>query len=162
MHGTTAPPSPMEIFNEALALDSPPDRAAYLERACAGDPALRARVEELLAVHSRAGGFLESPLVMPTIDAVSRDPGECAGAIIGPYKLLERIGEGGMGEVWMAEQHEPMQRKVALKIIKAGMNTRSVVARFEAERQPSPSWTTPTRPIPRSSDERSAATWTGS
>jgi serine/threonine protein kinase/tetratricopeptide (TPR) repeat protein len=124
----------MAIFNEALDLDSPTDRAAYLDRACAGDPALRARVEELLAVHSRAGSFLESPVV-PTIDPVPRGPDECPGGLIGPYKLLEKIGEGGMGEVWMAEQRAPMQRKVALKIIKAGMDTRQVVARFEAERQ---------------------------
>jgi serine/threonine protein kinase/tetratricopeptide (TPR) repeat protein len=125
----------MAIFNEALERDSPADRAAYLDRACAGDPALRARVEELLAVHRRAGGFLESPVIVPTIDPVSRGPDECPGGLIGSYKLLERIGEGGMGEVWMAEQRQPMQRKVALKIIKAGMDTHQVVARFEAERQ---------------------------
>jgi WD40 repeat protein/serine/threonine protein kinase len=125
----------MAIFNEALEMDSPADRAAYLDRTCAGDPALRARVEELLAVHGRAGVFLESPLMVPMSDEVSRRPDECSGTLIGPYKLLERIGEGGMGEVWMAEQRQPMHRKAALKIIKAGMDTRQVVARFEAERQ---------------------------
>ena len=104
MHGPTAPPSPLAIFNEALDLDSSADRAAYLDRACAGDPALRARVEALLAVHDRAGDFLESPAMTPTIDAVPQGPAEGVGTVIGPYKLLEQIGEGGMGVVYVAEQ----------------------------------------------------------
>ena len=135
MHRPTAPPSPMEIFNEALDRGSPAERAAYLDRACAGDPALRARVEALLAVHDRAGEFLEAPALAPTIDASPPEPAECAGTVIGPYKLLERIGEGGMGAVYVAEQVAPVRRRVALKVIKPGMDTKQVVARFEAERQ---------------------------
>src|SRR4051794_29557791 len=118
MPGPTAPPSPLVIFNEALDLDSPAHRAAYLDRACAGDPALRARVETLLAVHDRAGGFLEPPPQAPTTAAAPPEPAEPAGTLIGPYKLLEAIGEGGMGVVYMAEQMKPVRRKVALKVIK--------------------------------------------
>jgi WD40 repeat protein/serine/threonine protein kinase/tetratricopeptide (TPR) repeat protein len=102
---------------------------------CKDDPALRSRIEALLAAHHEAGDLLERPAAPPTAAVEPSAPGEASGTLIGPYKLLERIGEGGMGEVWMAEQREPMQRKVALKIIKAGMDTCQVVARFEAERQ---------------------------
>src|SRR5262245_28383842 len=111
MHRANASPSPITIFNEALELDSPTDRAAYLDRACASDPALRARVEALLAVHDRAGGFLESPAPGPTIDAVLGPPAEGVGTVIGPYRLMEQIGEGGMGTVFMAEQTKPVRRK---------------------------------------------------
>jgi serine/threonine protein kinase/tetratricopeptide (TPR) repeat protein len=135
MHGPTAPPSPLAIFNEALERESPSDRAAYLDHACAGDPALRARVEALLSVHHRAGEFLESPAMVPTAEAALRGPDEGVGTSIGPYKLMEQIGEGGMGFVYVAEQHQPVRRKVALKIIKPGMDSKQVVARFEAERQ---------------------------
>jgi serine/threonine protein kinase len=123
------------IFCDALEIADDDERSAFLDRATGGDSELRQQVEELLEVRSRAGDFLESPAV-PATAAVERSaPGEGPGTLIGPYKLLERIGEGGMGEVWLAEQRAPMQRKVALKIIKAGMDTRQVVARFEAERQ---------------------------
>jgi len=117
-------------FSEALELGPGPEREAYLERACAGDPDQRRQVEALLAVHDRAGRFLEAP-------TVDHSPGrdDPVGATIGPYKLLERIGEGGMGVVYMAEQTHPVRRTVALKIIKPGMDSRQVVARFEAERQ---------------------------
>jgi serine/threonine protein kinase/WD40 repeat protein len=135
MHGPAGSRSPMAIFNEALDLDSSSHRAAYLDGACAGDPALRARVGALLAAHDRAGAFLESPALTDTVEAGRPERPEDVGTTIGPYKLLEEIGEGGMGTVYMAEQTEPVRRRVALKVIKPGMDTRQVVARFEAERQ---------------------------
>src|SRR6187455_1216688 len=122
------------IFLEALQRPAPADRAAYLDGACAGDAELRLSVEMLLKAHARAGDFLNpTPAdVGPTID---QPRAERPGAVIGPYKLLQQIGEGGMGTVFMAEQTQPVQRKVALKVIKAGMDSRQVIARFEAERQ---------------------------
>jgi WD40 repeat protein/serine/threonine protein kinase len=118
----------MELFNEARARSSPEAREAYLADACGGDVALRRQVEALLKADTQAGNFLKPP---------SDDPPDCEGpgTVIGHYKLLQRIGEGGFGVVYMAEQLEPMRRKVALKIIKLGMDTREVIARFEAERQ---------------------------
>jgi serine/threonine protein kinase len=128
-------PSLETIFCDALEIADDDERSAFLDRATGGNSGLRQQVEELLEARLRAGRFLESPAVPPTAAVELSAPGEGPGTVIGPYKLLERIGEGGMGEVWMAEQHEPMHRKVALKIVKAGMDTRQVVARFEAERQ---------------------------
>ena len=90
-------------------------------------------MDELLAHHDRAGSFLKTPTLAPTIDNPA--PAAAAGATIGPYKLLEPIGEGGMGQVWLAQQKEPVRRLVALKVVKAGMDTDQVLARFEAERQ---------------------------
>ncbi len=122
------------IFGKALEIRSLAERQAYLEQACGGDPRLRAEVESLLQVQQDAGGFLAGPNPSPvaTIDApVTEGPG----TVIGPYKLLEEIGEGGMGTVWMAQQTEPVKRLVALKLIKAGMDSKQVIARFEAERQ---------------------------
>jgi serine/threonine protein kinase len=123
-----------QIFHQALARSRPEERAAYLEQACAGNPALRASVEALLRANEGASGFLSEPAVElgATIDVPSR---ESRGTIIGPFKLLQQLGDGGMGSVFMAEQAQPVQRKVALKIIKPGMDSRQVVARFEAERQ---------------------------
>jgi serine/threonine protein kinase/Flp pilus assembly protein TadD len=116
-----------ETFADALA--KPPDeRAAWLAQACAGDAELRGRVEQLLAAHLDATNAL--PLLVPP-----QPPVESAGVRIGRYQLLEQIGEGGFGVVFMAEQTSPVRRRVALKIIKLGMDTRQVVARFEAERQ---------------------------
>jgi WD40 repeat protein/serine/threonine protein kinase len=123
-----------EIFHQALAR-SPEERAAYLEQACTGDPALRAAVEALLRANVGATGFLEQHVPAP-VTTVDEPPfRERPGAVIGPYKLLQQIGEGGFGVVFMAEQTQPVRRKVALKILKPGMDTRQVVARFEAERQ---------------------------
>src|SRR5262245_58878403 len=114
------------LFASVLALP-PAERAAYLDRECP-DPAVRARVEELLRAHDQAEGFLDSP-------ATSAPWPDSAGDRIGRYKLLQRIGEGGCGTVYMAEQEEPVRRRVALKVIKLGMDTKEIIARFEAERQ---------------------------
>jgi WD40 repeat protein/serine/threonine protein kinase len=121
------------IFIAALQED-PDRRAAYLDKACAADPALRQRVEKLLDAHERAGSFLKQPAAAAVTDAY-RPVSEGPGNVIGPYKLLQQIGEGGFGVVYMAEQQEPVRRKVALKIIKPGMDSREVIARFESERQ---------------------------
>src|SRR5262249_30740668 len=92
-------------------------------------------VEALLEVHARAGSFLASPVPAPDATVDEQPVREGPGSVIGPYKLLEQIGEGGFGVVYMAEQHQPVRRKVALKVLKPGMDTRQVIARFEAERQ---------------------------
>jgi serine/threonine protein kinase len=128
----------IEVFNAALEMPIP-ERAAFLEQACAGDAALRQRVEELLQAGELAGAFLEKPAAVPpgpggTI-RLAPSPIEKPGDRIGHYKLLQQIGEGGCGVVYMAEQEEPVRRRVALKVIKLGMDTKSVIARFEAERQ---------------------------
>src|SRR5262245_51483832 len=121
-----------EIFHQAIAR-SPEERPAFLGEACAGDPSLRAAVEALLRANVGATGFLEQPSAAPAV--TENEPvRELAGTTIGPYKLIEPIGEGGMGTVWMAQQTEPVKRLVALKLIKAGMDSRQVIARFEAER----------------------------
>jgi tetratricopeptide (TPR) repeat protein/serine/threonine protein kinase len=132
-----------DLFMAALPIADAAERSAYLDRACAGDAALRQRVEALLAASAQAGSFLQQPAadLRATTDvshpgpATGSDPVAGPGTIIGPYKLLEPIGEGGMGTVWMAQQTEPVKRLVALKLIKAGMDSRQVIARFEAERQ---------------------------
>jgi tetratricopeptide (TPR) repeat protein len=128
-------PSPLEaIFFAALEKSTPTERAAYLHAACAGDPDLRGRVEKMVAAQAQAGSFLEQPARSPVV-TVDEPITERPGTVIGPYKLMEQIGEGGMGLVFVAEQQHPVRRKVALKVIKPGMDTRQVVARFEAERQ---------------------------
>jgi serine/threonine protein kinase len=124
-----------ELFAAALEIDAPGERSAYLDRACGGDDALRARVEALLRAHERAGSFLQAVPVAGAATLDAPKPLEGAGTVIGPYKLLQPIGEGGMGTVYMAEQTAPVRRLVALKVIKAGMDTRQVLARFGAERQ---------------------------
>jgi len=124
-----------EIFYEALALTSRQDQLAYLERACANDRALRLSVEALLRANVGACGFLDQPALAPVAVLDSSSMNEQPGALIGPYKLIEQIGEGGMGSVWMAQQTDPVKRLVAVKLIKAGMDTRQVIARFDAERQ---------------------------
>ncbi len=122
------------IFHEALARRAPEERAAYLQQACGDDAALRASVEALLRADVGASGFMAWPPPGPdaTVDAPT---GERPGTVIGPYKLLQEIGEGGMGTVFMAEQTEPVRRKVALKLVRPGMDSRQILARFEAERQ---------------------------
>jgi serine/threonine protein kinase len=124
-----------EIFDEAVRLAPGDPRERFLAMACGDDAELRQRVERLLRAVAEAGSFLESP--PPGLEA-TRDLSkltEPPGTQIGPYKLLQLVGEGGMGSVWMAEQHEPVRRRVALKLIKPGMDSRQVLVRFEAERQ---------------------------
>jgi serine/threonine protein kinase len=124
------------IFAGALGKSSESERAAFLDHACAGDGCLRKQVEALLLAHGRPRGILESPPTRPN-RAAGTAPSHRVGVgrTVGPYKLLEQIGVGGMGVVFMAEQQRPVRRLVALKIIKPGMDTRQVIARFEAERQ---------------------------
>ncbi len=127
------------IFHEALALP-PAARSEYLDRACQGDRTVRDQVESLLEAHEQAGGFMgevtiESAATIDQIDSEQAESPQRQGQVIGRYRLLQQIGEGGFGTVWMAEQEEPVKRRVALKIIKLGMDTRQVIARFEAERQ---------------------------
>ncbi|MEW6160760.1 MAG: protein kinase, partial [Verrucomicrobiota bacterium] len=125
----------IDLFNAALEIESPVERARFLDQACANDAERRHRVEALLRSFECAdaifGGTETRPVASIENDPLTEGPGTC----IGPYKLLQKIGEGGMGVVYMAQQEHPIQRKVALKIIKVGMDTRQVVARFEAERQ---------------------------
>ncbi|MCI0357757.1 MAG: serine/threonine protein kinase, partial [Planctomycetaceae bacterium] len=130
---TTPSLSEEAIFLAALDKATRQERAAYVEGACAGNEPLRCRVLELLASHDASRGPLDAPPegLSATIDT----PLERPGTQIGPYKLIEQIGEGGMGTVWMAQQSEPVKRLVAVKLIKAGMDSRQVIARFEAERQ---------------------------
>src|SRR5262245_65266396 len=125
-----------DIFIAARHITNVDERHAYLEEACGGDADMRRSVDGLLQAFDQAGSFLHAPAgaaYEPTIN--ERPVTEALGTVIGPYKLLEQIGEGGMGVVYMAEQAAPVRRKVALKIIKPGMDTREVIARFEAERQ---------------------------
>jgi serine/threonine protein kinase len=122
-----------EIFHDVLARPQA-ERPAFLAAACAADQALQQRVEALLRAHENPGSFLAEP---PPLPAATQDEpaGERPGSVVGPYKLVEEIGEGGMGTVWLAQQTEPVKRLVALKVIKPGMDSRQVIARFEAERQ---------------------------
>ena len=137
------PKGAKDIFLAALDAE-PVERAAFLDVACGGDPGMRRQVEALLRVHDEPDSLLDSPRIdlglssdaasvrgLTTHQPVAERPGQT----IGRYKLLQEIGEGGFGAVYMAEQQEPVRRQVALKIIKLGMDTNQVIARFEAERQ---------------------------
>jgi serine/threonine protein kinase/predicted RNA polymerase sigma factor len=126
--------SPETIFARAIEIESVQERAEFLEQACGSDPRLRREMEQLVADHFRAGAFLERPAIQVAVTSLER-AGEAPGTVIGPYKLLEQLGEGGMGMVFVAEQTQPVRRRVALKVIKPGMDSRQVVARFEGERQ---------------------------
>jgi serine/threonine protein kinase/tetratricopeptide (TPR) repeat protein len=127
------PKSIDRIYWDAAQIASAAERDVYLHAACAGDTALRQRVEHLLQLRPQAEGFLEP--VPALLDTADDSIAERPGTQIGPYKLQEQIGEGGFGIVFMAEQQQPVRRRVALKVLKPGMDTRQVVARFEAERQ---------------------------
>ena len=130
-----APDADIAVFTEALRLPLE-ERDRYLSEACKGDGEFRRRVEALLQAYEQAGDFLGGPAAeRPPKVAQVLAAGEKPGDRIGHYKLLQQIGEGGCGVVFMAEQEEPVRRRVALKIIKPGMDTKSVIARFEAERQ---------------------------
>ena len=148
---TKTKPQEEALFDAARNLASPAARRAFLDQACTDDPGLRAKVEALLAAEAEAEKFFNDAALSVVLTASGSQeaavkigpPGakaedgitEVSGTRIGHYKLLQRIGEGGGGVVYMAEQEEPVRRRVALKIIKLGMDTRSVIARFEAERQ---------------------------
>ena len=145
------------LFREALAMPNPHERAAFLDEACGGKSQLRAAVEALLAAHETApgsppntpaapppgatGDYIPQPDdALSTTTAAPRTAGgrpatERGAVIAGRYTLVKKIGEGGMGEVWIADQTEPVKRRVALKLIKAGMDSKPVLPRFEAERQ---------------------------
>jgi serine/threonine protein kinase len=126
--------SEKSIFLEALEIASREGRASYLEAACGGDQSLREAVEALLRAYDRPRRLLDSPgSLTPT--AAHEPLTERVGSLVGPYKLMEQIGEGGMGVVYVAEQTQPVRRRVAMKVIKPGMDSKQVVARFEAERQ---------------------------
>ena len=125
-----------EVFAQAVTLPSA-QRATYLQMACEGQPELRAQVERLLVAHADTA-FMQRPADGPKLHRgaalalpIPEEPGEQ----VGNYKLVQKLGEGGFGTVWMADQLEPIRRRVALKIVKVGMDTEEVIARFEAERQ---------------------------
>jgi serine/threonine protein kinase len=142
MKEEAAPMHELDIFSVALEMERPNEQSDYLDRACGDDVGLRRRIEALLRSYAGAGSFMALPACGPCAIGDDEEAGadaaqlpEQPGMVIGPYKLLQQIGEGGMGTVFMAEQTQPVQRKVALKIIKPGMDSLQVITRFEAERQ---------------------------
>ena len=135
-------PRANEVFLKAMEIESQDQRRRFVDQNCGSDAELRAQVESLVAAAQRAGDFLQAPeggvdaaTVAPAPALTAAVLSERPGTVIGRYKLLQQIGEGGMGVVYMAEQTVPVRRKVALKIIKPGMDSSQVIARFEAERQ---------------------------
>ena len=143
---STRIPHEKAVFCEALEIANPDQRRQFLDQACGADKALRAQVERLLALSQSAGDFFKD--CAPALEPVPADAAQVLSAAesavepeipetkcIGPYKLLQKLGEGGYGVVYMAEQEQPIRRRVALKVIKLGMDTKNVIARFEAERQ---------------------------
>src|SRR5262245_3948586 len=125
----TDKPNVDTIFCSAVEIESATERRAFLDNACGTDAEVRRQVERLIHAQFRGGRIIDSPALIPAATIVQ--PPERIGSQIGPYKILEQIGEGGMGLVYVAEQTEPVRRRVALKIIKPGMDTKQVIARFE-------------------------------
>ena len=123
------------IFLAALDIDDPSQRDAYVAQACGSDTTLSSQVQKLMEAHAEPGGFMQRPALALMNGLDERPFVERPGEVIGVYKLLEQIGEGGFAVVFMAEQSSPVLRRVALKILKPGMDTRQIIARFEAERQ---------------------------
>src|SRR5262249_41857786 len=130
----TEPNNAKEIFLTAAEFVVEAERAAYVQAACGEDASLRREVDELLCHHAKLGAFLQSPADAAGLSLWESNI-ERPGMVVGPYKLMEQTGEGGMGLVFVAEQQHPVRRKVALKLIKPGMDSKQVIARFEAERQ---------------------------
>src|SRR5262249_35107330 len=124
-----------EVFQVAVEQHTASQWDAYLDQACAGDPELRHNVARLLKAHAEGGSLLGQPALDKDRTQLHQPIAEQPGTVIGPYTLREQIGEGGMGLVFVAEQQDPVRRKVALKVIKPGMDSHQVIARFEAERQ---------------------------
>src|SRR5262249_47875834 len=122
------------ILLNAVSMKSAAEREAYLSEQCGDDEALRRELADLLEHFAQARDFLESPAskLTATVDLPAADR---PGSVIGPYKLLQQIGEGGMGSVYMAEQTRPIERRVAVKVIRPGLDTGRIIARFQAERQ---------------------------
>ena len=127
----------LDLFAAAIAITEPTEREALLDRECSGQPELRKRLDQLLEQHARSHQLLDGPNGADLYEATALAPTKSLTDVViaGRYKILEQIGDGGMGTVWMAEQREPVKRLVAVKLIKAGMDTKAVLARFEAERQ---------------------------
>src|SRR5262245_33664446 len=128
------PPSVESLFCAAVEIAAPDERQAFLEQACGNDRHLQGQVNRLLQAHFHGRSVLDAPahrVAATFAQTITEHPG----TVIGPYQLVEPLGEGGFGVVYMAEQAEPIRRQVALKVLKPGMDTRQVVARFEAERQ---------------------------
>jgi serine/threonine protein kinase len=132
---TAARPDNEAIFHAARDIPDPDRRREYVRQACDGDEARIAHVEALLAAADAPDSLLDRPAAGPPVATIDLPAPESPGTVIGPYKLIEPIGEGGMGSVWMAQQTQPVKRLVAVKLIKAGMDSQQVIARFEAERQ---------------------------
>ena len=132
---TASRPDNEAIFHAARDIPDPDRRREYVREACGGDEARIAHVEALLAAADGPDSLLDRPAADIPVATIDQPTTESPGTVIGPYKLIEQIGEGGMGSVWMAQQTEPVKRLVAVKLIKAGMDSRQVIARFEAERQ---------------------------
>ena len=126
-----------KLFSAAKTIESESDRRDFLDRACNGDEALRAEIEELLHVQQSGDSFLDRPALDDLPDTTSEALVDVSnlGQAIGKYRLLQKLGEGGMGTVFMAEQTTPIHRRVAIKVIKTGSDSKQFAARFEAERQ---------------------------
>ncbi len=131
----TQVPTIGSLLATAVEISGFDERQRFVDQSCRGDAALKQRLQELIDNHFRAGSFLEAPAAgfAASIDVPISNAGP--GTVVGHYKLLQQIGEGGMGTVYMAEQMRPVQRKVALKLMKLSLDGRQVLARFEAERQ---------------------------